>query len=283
MAALVPTPEQTMLIDALVKHYQDNRALYRRFLKALHSQISDAIDPENRDPLSKLVHSVKYRLKDPDHLRDKLIRKLAKCNEEHVAFPYTIENLFTEITDLAGYRILHLHTRQMGEIAIHLREVLEVAHKIKKGPVAKTWDDETRQYYESVGIETEPNERMYSSVHYDVQPNSRPPLVTIEIQVRTLADEIWGEIDHKINYPKPHLSVACREQIRALARATSTCSRLVDAIVTSHEDWEQIIEPGLNKIAAEATVEVIIEPPTQQQETSTDGEPLVSPEQGRDG
>jgi putative GTP pyrophosphokinase len=80
---------------------------------------------------------------------------------------------------------------------------------------------------------------MYSSVHYVAQPNTRPPLVTIEIQVRTLADEIWGEIDHKLNYPHPHKSVACREQIRALARVTSSCSRLVDAIVTSDEDWER--------------------------------------------
>ncbi|MGH9905928.1 MAG: hypothetical protein ACRD8U_10160 [Pyrinomonadaceae bacterium] len=62
--------------------------------------------------------------------------------------------------------------------------------------------------------------------------------VTYEIQVRTLADEIWGEIDHKINYPYPHDSLSCREQIKALARVASSCSRLVDSIVASHQDWE---------------------------------------------
>jgi hypothetical protein len=79
---------------------------------------------------------------------------------------------------------------------------------------------------------------MYSSVHYVVQPRSRVQ-VTYEVQVRTLADEIWGEIDHRINYPYPHESLACREQIKALARVASSCSRLVDSIVASHEDWEE--------------------------------------------
>ena len=57
--------------------------------------------------------------------------------------------------------------------------------------------------------------------------------------MRTLADEIWGEIDHKLNYPHEHSNIACREQIRVLARVTSSCSRLVDAIVTTNEEWER--------------------------------------------
>jgi hypothetical protein len=45
MATWHLTAEQELLIDGLVGHYVANRTLYRRFLKALHSQISDAIDP----------------------------------------------------------------------------------------------------------------------------------------------------------------------------------------------------------------------------------------------
>jgi hypothetical protein len=53
---------------------------------------------------------------------------------------------------------------------------------------------------ESIGITAEHNERPYSSVHYLVQPSIKPT-ITIEIQVRTLADEIWGQIDHKNQLP----------------------------------------------------------------------------------
>jgi hypothetical protein len=41
---------------------------------------------------------------------------------------------------------------------------------------------------------------MYTSVHYIIGSGSQTPL-TCEIQVRTLMEEVWGEVDHKINYP----------------------------------------------------------------------------------
>ncbi|MFS8087325.1 MAG: (p)ppGpp synthetase, partial [Acidobacteriota bacterium] len=105
-------------------------------------------------------------------------------------------------------------------------------------PFANVWDEESRAYFEAIGIKTDFNPRLYSSVHYVIQPRSKAE-ITCEIQVRTLADEIWGEIDHKINYPHQHESLACREQIKALARVASSCSRLVDSIVASHRDWEE--------------------------------------------
>lgn len=232
--------EDKARIDALVEHYVDNQGLYRRFLNALHGQLSDAIGPENGHPLAELVHSVKYRLKNSEHLREKLYRKYDKYRKEEKPFPYTQENLFSLVGDLAGYRILHLHTRQFKELNLHLVPILEESHRITEGPIAKVWDHETKQYFESIGVDTENNERMYSSVHYLVQPNSKITL-TIEIQVRTLADEIWGEIDHKINYPEPHELLACREQIFALARLTSSCSRLVDSVMSTHADWQRVV------------------------------------------
>jgi putative GTP pyrophosphokinase len=51
-------------------------------------------------------------------------------------------------------------------------------------------------------------------------------------------EEVWGEVDHKFNYPHPSKSLACREQIRALARATSAATRLVDAIFATSADFE---------------------------------------------
>lgn len=233
-------PERLAEIDALVEHYVANQGPYRRFVSALNGQISDAVDPENEHELAGLVHSIKFRLKSEAHLRDKLIRKHFQCEQDRRSFPYTISNLFSEVGDLAGYRILHLHTRQFEKLNAHLLPILEESHKIVEGPIAKVWDQETKEYFESIGVETEENKRMYSSVHYLVQPNSKTTL-TIELQVRTLADEIWGEIDHKINYPHPHELLACREQIRALARLTSSCSRLVDSVMATHADWKSVM------------------------------------------
>jgi putative GTP pyrophosphokinase len=176
-------------------------------------------------------------MKAPDHLKDKLIRKLRKTQEAGEQFNITKENLFTEITDLGGYRILHLHTRQMDKINKALLEVLNEAQcTVIEGPKANVWDQESESYFEGIGIETEYNPRLYSSVHYVVQPNSRAK-VTIELHVRTLSEEVWGEVDHKFNYPHSVDSVACSEQIKVLARVASSCTRLVDSIFASHSDW----------------------------------------------
>jgi putative GTP pyrophosphokinase len=185
----------------------------------------------------QLIHSVKRRMKTPDRLKDKLTRKLRKAHEASKQFNITQENLFTEITDLGGYRILHLHTRQMDKINTALQEVLSEAQcTVIEGPKANVWDQESEAYFKSIGIDTEYNPRLYSSVHYIVRPNSKAK-VTIELQVRTLSEEVWGEVDHKFNYPHSVDSVACGEQIKVLARVASSCTRLVDSIFASHADW----------------------------------------------
>src|SRR5262249_27186244 len=114
MATDQPETADEELINSLVDHYVENRGLIRRFLESVHAQIADAItDPE---PLPRLVHSVKRRMKEPSHLRDKLMKKLLESRQKGQPFDITQENLFVRINDLGGYRILHLHTQQMGEL-----------------------------------------------------------------------------------------------------------------------------------------------------------------------
>src|SRR5262249_20498390 len=102
------------LIDTLVKHYVDRESLIRRFLISFYEPIDDAT--EKNEPLAGLVHSIKYRMKDPSHLREKLVRKLLEFRAKGEHFPYNGTNLFERVNDLGGCRILHLHTSQVAEI-----------------------------------------------------------------------------------------------------------------------------------------------------------------------
>jgi len=232
---LIPTAREKELIDPLVQHFESDlkgKRLISTFLNSLLTYIRESHD------LQKVIHSVRHRIKDPDHLADKLVRKVRKCNREGVEFSVTTSNLFTEITDLSGIRILHLHTRQISEIDRCLKGIFDEQRvALLEGPRARTWDDETRAFFQSVNIETQDSETMYTSVHY-VLASSSSTTVTCEIQVRTLMEEVWGEVDHAVNYPHPNESVACREQIRALARSTSSATRLVDAIFATVADLE---------------------------------------------
>jgi putative GTP pyrophosphokinase len=182
-------------IDELVHHFEENKSLFTTLLEQLRILFTDCKD------LAPYIHSMKWRVKDPAHLKDKLIRKALEAKKAKQPFAITTENLFQRINDLAGFRILHLHTRQMNDINKAILSCLnEARYPIAEGPIAKTWDDETREYFQAIRIATEQSLTMYTSVHYVIASNSRTPS-TCELQVRTLADEVWGEVDHTINYP----------------------------------------------------------------------------------
>lgn len=221
-------------IDKIVNSFVKKEEIFSRTLYNLHGLISLS------KKLKPFIHTVKGRLKEPSHLKHKLIRKAIKAKSDGKEFDITDDNLSLKVNDLVGVRIIHLHTKQFEGINLHLKELLaEENWEIIEGPIAKTWDIEYGNYFKSIGVKIEDNPNMYTSVHYDVRANSK---ITCEIQVRTLMEEVWGEVDHSINYPDPTECFSCREQIKALARSTSSSSRLVDSIFSTHLDF--INEPG---------------------------------------
>lgn len=231
MNSLLSTAERQR-VNALVSYFKDNEHTVVRF----RDQLLGAL--EGSPELMPLVHSVRSRIKDPSHLRYKLQAKMAKAKEEGSSFDVTPDNLFTQINDLAGIRVLHLHTRQIGLIDRALKNVFhDERYDLIEGPFARTWDDESRALFRSLGIETQESPSMYTSVHYIVLSPSRTQ-VTGEIQVRTLMEEVWGEVDHTFNYPRKTENLSCKEQILVLARVTSSATRLVDSIFSTMEDYK---------------------------------------------
>lgn len=222
-----PSAADEALIEELVQKYISDRPDIERFTTTLRDNLQ-------APPLQGLYHSIRFRTKDPEHLRDKLRRKISKGIASGQPFEVSVENLYDKVNDLSGVRLLHLRTDEFPLINTKLREVLdEHLYTVFQDAKARVWDDEYARYFESLGISVERNERMYTSVHYVVQAN-RKTRFTAEIQVRTLAEELWGEVDHAINYPHKTDRLACREQILVLARVTSSCTRLVDSIFRTH-------------------------------------------------
>ena len=178
----------------------------------------------------QIVHSVRSRMKDLQHLREKIQRK--SSTED----PITPENIFDRITDIAGVRVLHLYQAQFAQIHHAINQKLDNKDWILyEEPKAYTWDPESRGFFENQGLNVEVKESLYTSVHYVIKPRENSP-VSCEIQVRTLLEEVWGEIDHLVNYPEPTDDVTCREQIGVLARLVGAGSRLADSICRVYSD-----------------------------------------------
>jgi ppGpp synthetase/RelA/SpoT-type nucleotidyltranferase len=211
-------------IDAAVEHFVANRHLFEGFAQALVAYF------QNDARLAACIHFIKYRIKDPGHLREKLIRKAIAADSIDKT------TLFDRITDLAGVRIVHLHTEQMREIHTAIQGILEEQQlRLVEEPTANCWDVEYAKVFGEFGLVTRSRETMYTTVHYVVRANQRTK-VTCEVQVRTLMDEVWAEVSHRVNYPNASPSRACQDQLKVLARLTSGCTRLVDSIFRSHLD-----------------------------------------------
>jgi GTP diphosphokinase len=183
-----------------------------------------------------VVHSVKSRIKNVEHLRDKLQRKMEAGRK------ITLENFRNEVTDLIGIRVLYLYPAQFEIIhnEIIKRTVGKNEWKFMEDPKAYTWDPEAAETYKGLGIKPEIKETFYTSVHYVIRPNNQNnQSICCEIQVRTLFEEIWGEIDHTINYPHSTDIVACKEQLKVLAKLISSGTRLSDSIFRCYNEYNK--------------------------------------------
>lgn len=143
------------------------------------------------------VHSVRWRIKDPDHLIAKIVRKRSERAEKYEEID--INNYHNVITDLIGVRVLHLFKHEYEGIDHAIRAKWNLhetppIHYIRTG-------DTTPQNFKKELFDEKPHPAGYRSIHYvlKTQPTIRECLV--EVQVRTIFEEGWSEIDHKIRYP----------------------------------------------------------------------------------
>lgn len=169
----------------------------------------------------KEVHSLKMRIKDPEHVIEKIIRKC--CEKPDIDI--TIDSYQEHITDLIGIRALHL-----------FKEEWQLIHNF----IIKTWDlQETPIAYIRAGdpeglqdlfkeshcdVRTHPFG--YRSVHYLIKSQPTKQLAIAELQVRTLFEEGWSEIDHQIRYPYALNDTLISEYIKIFNRLAGSADEM---------------------------------------------------------
>ena len=132
-----------------------------------------------------------------------LIEKIIRKGKKYLERGLSKDNYKEIITDLIGIRVLHLFKDDWLTIhneITHLWEVKETPQvNIRKGDNDGV---DFEKIVEEAGCELIIRKYGYRSVHYLIgTPLNKNEEIKVEIQVRTVFEEAWSEIDHIIRYP----------------------------------------------------------------------------------
>lgn len=176
--------------------WNDLEAIHIDYCKQMTGLENYAVSLLNDLMKSPHVHSVRYRIKDPEHLIEKIIRK-------KILDPDWIinnDNYIQEVTDLIGLRALHLYKSEW--IPIH--DYIIEKWNLKDKPTANYREGDSKDFlkgFEEKDCKIKVHKFGYRSVHYIIETIPAKVKYYAEIQVRTIFEEAWSEIDHTIRYP----------------------------------------------------------------------------------
>ncbi len=144
------------------------------------------------------IHSVRWRVKDVAHLLTKIVRKRSESNIKYEEI--SVDNYTRIVTDLIGIRGLHLFKNDCFEIDKSIRSSFMLTER----PVAyvREGDDlDLREQYLAAELEVMDHPMGYRSIHYVLTTQPLKRIIHVEIQIRTVFEEGWSEIDHTVRYP----------------------------------------------------------------------------------
>lgn len=191
-----------------------------------------------------MVHTVKSRIKDPDRLIEKIIRKTRDRKLKYGKdFQFTLENYKNEINDLIGIRVIHIFKDQWKDIHEFITKtwnVIEVTANVREG-------DNTRKF-EELGIEVRSRISGYRSVHYLVEFYPTNERVIAEIQVRTIFEEGYGEIDHRLRYSHVEIPEILKSNLLLFNRIAGSADEMASLINDLSKEWSSKEKELLNII-----------------------------------
>lgn len=183
------------------------------------------------------VHSLGYRVKDVTHLIEKIIRKNPKYLEQGKAI--SLCNYPEFINDLLGIRILVLFKEDWRGVHEFLMD--KYADVLNENPFAYIRKGDDRSLYEGKVEIIE--DRPYRSVHYIIKDKESE--LCIEVQVRTLFEEAWSEIDHKLRYPYNLSNEMIGSYLEIMNRAAGLADEMGTFLHAYLKEFESAMEEGV--------------------------------------
>mgnify|MGYP001054092213 CR=1 FL=1 len=181
--------------------FQKIMAIYAMALKEMSTKVEIYKDEFKMFYNYDLIDHINFRIKSPESIMKKMQDKGVKL---------TYKEMIEKINDIAGVRIIC----QLKDDIFKIRELIE---KIP-GVVI----DKEKDYV------TYPKESGYSSYHIilavPVVLSKKLIYVKVEVQIRTMAMDVWATIEHKMRY-KPE-----QELTEKQSKEWSNCAKAINKV-----------------------------------------------------
>lgn len=226
--------------EQAIKEYRSIKPRYEVFATNLRNILTEALRVENIQ-----VHSIEARAKDIDSFGDKAI-KPSDEDPDSPKYPYPL----SQITDLAGVRVIAFLPKTLHEIERVLASQFQILERTDKG---QELTDKGKFGYQSIHFLVKLAEARAQLPEYSSCKD-----LFAEVQVRTILQHAWAELEHDIQYKSvSEIPKSIRRRFTALAGLLEIADREFQTI--QDEDQQQRII-SRESIATGTLTEVEITP-----------------------
>jgi len=198
----------------------------------------------NDNSSSSKIYLTKYRIKKQESVYLKTKRK---------------DKSLDDINDYGGLRLLCLFEEDIFDVHNDFVKILQTNHYKLKTFSAYNWNskstnklrEEINKYYDKEDYEFETIKRTsgYKSVHYVVKASGYNA-EWIEVQLRTLVQDVWGELEHSISYKKGGIHPHIKKSFYLLSKDLSNIELLLSYLkevnqkeIAAEEYYNKLVTP----------------------------------------
>lgn len=216
--------------DRAVTQYLQVQPFFHDLADSVRRVIQEALQRRSVN-----VHSVQARAKEPRSFG----KKAARPDEADPSRPKYPEPL-REITDLAAVRIITYFPGTLLEIETILRAEFEVIERADKG---QTLLEEERFGYQSIHYLVRMKGNRTQLPEYERFRDS-----IVEIQLRTILQHAWAEIEHDIQYKGSSvIPIEIRRRFMALAGMLEVADREFQAIQNADAELRETARANVGR------------------------------------
>lgn len=213
-----------------IKEFSCEMHLYRAAMKTVYTKL-EILDEEFRVKYEyNPIHHIESRLKDPESILHKLKRR---------NLPITLDSIRDDLHDVAGIRVICNYledVERMSDLLLNQEDVALI---------------ERKDYLSN------PKPNGYRSLHIVVEVpvflSEEIRHVKVEIQIRTIAMDMWASLEHHLRYKadadvSPELRSRLQHCARQLGEVDQEMQDIYTKIKSNGTNWEQCRRFGFQSI-----------------------------------